>query len=108
MSEIQELNEAQQPEIKEFNEAQKAVLKNYGGGDYSYFLSEPVTVAEWPATLNNIGDGLFKFLLVELDDKEDCDTPEEAMQRVDSAIRQLQEVRSDLDDIDEPARPALG
>lgn len=41
-------------------------------------------------------DGLLDFLLVELSTQEDCDTLQQAIQRVETAIQELQLVRDAL------------
>lgn len=70
----------------QFNEWQRAVARNYGDGDYAQFA---VGGAISDADLNQCGDTLFVFLMLELSDAEDCDSTEEAIRRIESARRQL-------------------
>jgi hypothetical protein len=70
------------------NKAQKIVCRVYGDGDYRDIAKSP---EPWPM-VREASDGLFAFLMVELDDGEDCKTVEEAHDRVDRAINDLHEV----------------
>lgn len=74
-----------------FNDAQKAVLRTYANGDFAHLceVTDEKTLAD---ELEHCGDGLLRFLIVELSSKEDCDSLQEAQQRIESAISQLQEV----------------
>lgn len=73
---------------KGFNEFQKQIIAAYNGGDH---------LVETPADVDDCGDGLLKFLLAELSTSEDCDSLETAHKRVETSIRQLQEVLSALE-----------
>lgn len=72
------------PKPNPFNEYQQTVLKTYGDGDYAHLT----TLDE----CHNAGDTLFTFLMIELADKEGCDSAEEAIRRVNVAIEQLEDV----------------
>lgn len=76
------------------NEAQKIAARAYGGGDFAHFIdmSDPVVFV----AVKQCGDTLFKFLMAELAETEDCDTLDEAQRRVGKAIQELQEVRAAL------------
>lgn len=66
------------------NLAQRIVVQTYCGGEFNH-----------PDILNNLdecGDGLFKFLMVELSSEEDCQGVDDAYNRVVSAREQLFEV----------------
>lgn len=69
----------------EFDQYQQVVVESYNGGDHC---------AHSPADIHDCGDTLLTFLLVELSGREDCDSFDCALNRLDSAIRQLTEVRS--------------
>lgn len=69
----------------EFDQYQQVVVESYNGGDHC---------AHSPAEIHDCGDTLLTFLLVELSGREDCDSFDCAVNRLDSAIRQLIEVRS--------------
>ena len=75
------------------NAWQKQIARSYGGGDYAY-LAERSEIG--PAALDDCGDTLFRFLMVELADSEDCDTLEEAIRRCESARQQLDDAISVL------------
>ena len=64
-----------------FDEIQQLVVANYNNGDH---------LVEKPDDVENCGDGLLKFLLVELSTAEDCHSPEEAILRLGTAIHELQ------------------
>jgi len=70
------------------NTAQRIAMTAYCDGEFS-----SPDVME---TLDECGDGLFKFLMVELSDKEDCTGLEDAYKRVALSIEQLQEVLNAL------------
>lgn len=78
------------PEL--FNQAQKEVLTVYDEGQH---------LVETPNDVPTCGDGLLKFLMVELSDNEDCTTIEEAANRVRTAIEQLQKVQAHLESFDD-------
>lgn len=71
-----------------FDEVQQMVLANYDGGEFAGI--EPADVAE-------CGDGLLKYLLVELSKAEDCDGPQAAISRLDTSIRQLEALRAEFE-----------
>lgn len=71
------------------NKAQKIVAKNYCGGE--------LNSSHVMQTLDTCGDGLFKFLMVELSDEEDCVSINDAYNRVATAIDQLQTLLVHLD-----------
>lgn len=68
-----------------FDTFQQVVIESYNGGDHT---------AHAPGDIHDCGDTLLTFLLVELSKREDCDSFGCAVQRLDSAIRQLTEMRA--------------
>lgn len=66
------------------NEFQKTVAHVYGGGDFAHITSMN--------EVNDCGDTLFKFLMIELSNEEDCEDRDTAIRRVWSAIYDLQQV----------------
>jgi hypothetical protein len=70
----------------QLNDWQKAVTRTYGDGDYRHF---EVTGKISDVDLERCGDTLFIFLMLELSDAEDCDSSDEAIRRLESARRQL-------------------
>ncbi len=80
------------PQRAPMNAWQKAVANNYCHGDFAHFRRDP----NWRANLDGCGDSLFRFLMIELSTQEDCDSAEEAINRlenaredIDSAIRNV-------------------
>jgi hypothetical protein len=63
---------------------QLAIAQHYGGGEYTHVTSL--------GECYDVGDGLFTFLMVELDPKEDCDSEEEARRRLAVSISQLHDL----------------
>ena len=70
-------------EVK-FDQYQKVVLESYNGGEHGV-----VELFDVP----NCGDGLLRFLLVELSEQEDCDSFDCAINRLETGIRQLTGVK---------------
>lgn len=68
---------------------QKTVVEAYDGG-------ELVDTVKSEADAATCGDSLLKFLLIELSEHEDCADYETAIQRVETAGRQLEEVANAL------------
>jgi len=68
------------------NDWQKAVARTYSDGDYADF-AETGEIGD--SELDQCGDTLFEFLMLEPSDAEDCDSLEEALRRVESAWRRL-------------------
>jgi len=65
------------------DEYQRIVAEAYEGGE---FVSKDLT-----------GDGLFDFLIREVSEKEGVDSIGEAMRRLDTVIKQVEEVRRAFD-----------
>lgn len=78
------------------NAAQAACLKLHANGDVSHFI-DLETEEEFFEAVDECGDGLLRFLVVELADKEGADSVTEALNRVAVAIEELQAVRSALE-----------
>lgn len=67
-----------------FDEFQQIVAASYEGGEFD---------GHSPDDIDDCGDTLFAFLMIELSVKEDCSGFEEAISRLDTAIRELNIVR---------------
>ena len=67
-----------------FNQYQRLVIEVYDDGEFAELR---------PDEVSGCGDSLLKFLLSELSTREDCDSFETARDRLDTAERQLTEVR---------------
>lgn len=76
------------------NDQQKTMMRVYGGGDFAY-LAEGEYVTE--QALKHVGDTLLTFLVIELASSEDCDSPDEAIARIDTAVRELHAVQRALE-----------
>jgi hypothetical protein len=62
------------------NRYQQIVVDGYADGEFA----QVSTLAE----SEQVGDGLFSFLLRELSDSEDCDSMESAIQRLEVVIKE--------------------
>ena len=71
------------------NEHQRIAANVYGSGDYAY-----VTSLKQAETGDH--DSLFKFVMRELSNEEDCDTMDEAIQRMERARADIQVVLDGL------------
>lgn len=80
------------------NDFQRAVLKTFAHGEFSH-LADLTSQAEFDREVANCGDGLLRFLLVELSTSEDCTTGEEAAGRIETAIRDLSDVLDAVQDV---------
>lgn len=69
------------------NEFHRAILANYAEGYFSY-LNQQVELSQ--EDLDDLGDGLLRFLLVELSDEEDCEDHH-------IAVGRLRTIKEDLD-----------
>ncbi len=75
------------------NSYQTVVARTYGLADFSDFPER----ATWREDLDDCGDGLFRFLMVELADAEDCTSKAEALQRLNNAAREIAAAIKDMD-----------
>lgn len=80
------------------NAAQVAILGVYGNGDFAY-LKDCSTRDDYVSQMHDCGDGLLRFLMVELDSKEDCNDLEEASSRIRSAIEDLEGVLESINNL---------
>jgi hypothetical protein len=64
----------------------------YADGAYA-----PLANSEkWQRDVDELGDGLFRYLILELSTKEECETWTEAIDRIEHAIRELERVSAVL------------
>jgi len=90
----------------ELSDWQKAAARAYGGGDFAYIADQTFASREaFKQEIENVGDTLFVFVLVELDKSEDCDTADEAVRRLNTSLSELQTVISAIENMPEPAAP---
>jgi len=73
------------------NPSQQAVLQGYAGGEFAYLAQCPTEDA-YRAELDVCGDALLKFLLLEISAREECESREEAVARIEIATRDLMSV----------------
>lgn len=73
------------------NAFQKTAARAYGDGDYAH-IADIATTQEADAEIEDCGDTLFRFVMVELRSSEDCDSKEEALRRLEKAIADIQGV----------------
>jgi hypothetical protein len=93
------MTDSQAATTQEFiNQSQAVCLEFYSQGAFEHLLKIESEV-EFKATLADCGDGLLRFLMTELSTKEDCDTVETAMNRVSTAIEDLNVVRRNLNSL---------
>jgi hypothetical protein len=71
-----------------FDECQKLVIEVYDNGEFAHLSPEDVS---------GCGDSLLKFLLSELSTREDCDSAETALARLETAKQQLSDIRAALE-----------
>lgn len=75
--------------MSKLNAYQRAVKATYANGEFAHVKSID--------DAHDVGDTLFAFLMVELSDREGCDSVEDAAQRLESAIKQLSEAHEAID-----------
>lgn len=71
---------------------QQAILKTYAGGEHEYLIE--LNDDALASALEQCGDGLLAFLIRETSVSEDCVTQEDAINRIDAAIRDLEQARA--------------
>lgn len=80
-----------------FSAAQRVVLENYASGDFKHMLeltSEDLLRQE----LAECGDGLLRYLMVELSPTEDCASLADAVDRIEQTINDLEALQIPLQD----------
>ncbi|MBY0224657.1 MAG: hypothetical protein K2Q28_02500 [Hyphomicrobium sp.] len=74
------------------NRFQVCVTCAYADGAYASLANSEA----WQRDIDELGDGLFRYLVVELSTKENCETWAEAIERIDHAIHELERVSNAL------------
>ena len=77
------------------NEAQRLLLQHYENGEYAEYPEAEIRSHE------SVGDGLLRFLFIELSEREDCDSLEEAMSRMNTVLKQVGEVHAAIQEATE-------
>jgi len=77
--------------MSKFNQFQTLVANKYDGGENSH--------VENIKDVKNVGDGLFTFVMVELADSEDCNNKAIALERLEKARDQLEELVDAITDM---------
>lgn len=70
------------------NAFQKLAAEVYGGGDYAWMAQSK----NWRKDLDSCGDALFAFIMIELSDREGCETWYDALTRMNAAACDLEDV----------------
>lgn len=70
------------------NASQRAILLTHSNGEFAHLL-ECANQQDFRQQLDECADGLLKFLVIETADAEDCDSPDEAIRRLDTAISEI-------------------
>lgn len=74
------------------NKFQEKLCETYGGGDYAY-MADPTIAPRWREASADVGDTLFKYLMIDLaDERHDPMTLETAMARLERAVNDVEEV----------------
>ena len=74
------------------NRFQVCVTSAYAEGAYA-----PLANSEtWRKDIDELGDGFFRYLILELSTGENCETWTEAIKRVEHAIHELEQVSAAL------------
>jgi len=71
-----------------YNEIQQSILKAYQNGEFAYLCEPNATEKD----LEKCGDGLLRFVIIEVSDSEDCDSAKEAYKRISRAADDLCDV----------------
>lgn len=74
------------------NRFQCCVASAYQDGAYATLANSET----WQRDIDELGDGLFRYLILELSTKESCETWVEAMARLNHAIHELEHVSAAL------------
>lgn len=74
------------------------VLQAYDGGE-RVDLVDDLKAGQLDRVLRNCGDGLVRFLLVEISKSEGCMSVDEAVDRIAIAVKQLQSVQAHLEQV---------
>ena len=78
------------------NSAQVTCLSFYGQGDFAHLIETP-SFEEFQREMEQCGDTLLQFMVVELAGSEDCDSVATAIQRMENAIQDIEAVKWNLD-----------
>lgn len=71
--------------MKKPDRFQKVTMESYEGGEFNGDIS-----------IEDCGDGLFKFLVSEISESEGCDSFDEARRRLSTIQRQIEEVKREF------------
>lgn len=87
----------------ELSPAQIACATTYGNGDFAHLIDlAQQSEREYQRELAGSGDPLFRFLMNELDPREDCDSDAEALHRLEMAVQDIIGVKAAIELIPEP------
>ncbi|AOG03372.1 hypothetical protein [Bosea sp. RAC05] len=87
----------------ELSQAQITCAITYAEGDFAHLVELAQTSGRlYEKELAGCGDSLFRFLMRELDPREDCSNSEEAVSRLDRAIMDIMKVKFAVEDTPTP------
>lgn len=96
---------ARPAEPHELTPQQVAVSEAYADGDFSYLAETARTggLRAYDRELSKLGDGFFAYIMRELDPREDCDSHETALGRIQSLVDDLATVEAAVQNVEAPA-----
>lgn len=74
------------------NRFQSCVARAYAEGAYAYLANSET----WRKDIDALGDGLFRYLILELATGENCESWPEAIMRAEIAIHELEQISAAL------------
>lgn len=80
------------------NKAQTVCLQSYATGDFAHLL-EIESKESFDAAIDDCGDTLLRFLMIELSTSEDCDSTETAVRRIMTTISDLKVVSDAIESL---------
>lgn len=86
----------------ELNAFQRAVLTRYAMGEFEH-LAEPMSQKAFDEELARSGDGLLRYLVVELATSEGCTDEAEALRRIETTLDEVHAMRGAIEELAEQA-----
>lgn len=94
------------PTPLQLNQAQMIVIEDYAVGDFAHF-NDFKTKEEFDSELENCGDTLFKFLMIELSESEDCSDIETSINRMNTVAESIRSIQSKLENFESNKDPEV-
>lgn len=86
----------------DLNAFQRAVLTRYAMGEFEH-LTEPMSQKAFDEELARSGDGLLRYLVVELATSEGCTDDAEALRRIETTLDEVHAIRGAIEEVAEQA-----